>query len=126
MNAAAAELGLTAPQAAVLLALAGTDAPTPSVLADTLGIDRPTMTGLLGRLERDGWVALNPHPSDGRARIVSATQKTLHAIPDIAGTSREVSDSALAGLTATERELLLALLTRVGETLHDDTERTEP
>ena len=126
MNSAVAELGLTAPQAAVLLALPGSDDPTPSVLADALGIDRPTMTGLIGRLERDGWVRLLPHPTDGRARIITPTEKTLHAIPDIAEASRAVSAGALEGLSEPERELLLGLLARVGDTLEDRTGRNEP
>ena len=126
MNSAVAEIGLTAPQAAVLLALSGSEGPTPSILAEALGIDRPTMTGLIGRLERDGWVQLLSHPTDGRARIITPTEKTLLALSDIAEASRSVSADALEGLTESERELLLELLARVGDTLEDRTGRNEP
>lgn len=125
MNAAVAALGLTAQQAAVLLALSGLDDPTPSTLADALGIDRPTMTGLVRRLERDGWVQQSPHPTDGRARIVTPTGRTLHAIPDIAGASVAVSADALEGFSEAERDLLLQLLARMGDALEDRNGRIE-
>jgi DNA-binding MarR family transcriptional regulator len=126
MNSSVAEFGLTAPQTAVLLALPRSEDPTPSVLAEALGIDRPTMTGLIGRLGRDGWVRLLPHPTDGRARIITPTEKTLLALPEIAEASRAVGATALEGLTESERELLLGLLARVGDTLDDHTGRNDP
>lgn len=125
MNAAVAQLGLTAQQAAVLLALSGLADPTPSTLADTLGMDRPTMTGLIRRLERDGWVRQSPHPTDGRARIVTPSDRTLHAMPDIAGASDAVSTDALLEFSESERELLLELLTRMGDALEDRNDRIE-
>lgn len=126
MNVAVAQLGLTAQQAAVLLALSGLDDATPSTLADALGIDRPTMTGVVRRLERDGWVRQSPHPTDGRARIVTPTDRTLHALPDIAGASAAVSADALKGFSEPERRLLLGLLTRMGDALEDRIGRIEP
>lgn len=125
MNTAVAKLGLTAQQAAVLLALSDLDDPTPSTLADALGIDRPTMTGLVRRLERDGWVRQSPHPTDGRARRIIPTDKTLRAASDIADASRTVSAEALDCLSEPECEILMRLLSRVGDALEDRDARAD-
>lgn len=111
-------LGLTGPQAAVLLALTAAAAPlTVSETAGRLGIDRPTMTGLVERLRRDGWIETTPNPGDGRSRLLVPTARAAAARRDLENASAAASGDALAGLRADERAQLLSLLARAASSL---------
>ena len=84
LEAELAPLGLTAPQAAVLLAVAdGPPQVSPAALADRLGMDRPTLSGVVGRLERDGWLGARTNPADGRSRLLRLTPRAERALPDV-------------------------------------------
>jgi DNA-binding MarR family transcriptional regulator len=48
---------------------------SPSALAKRAGLHPATMTGILDRLERDGWVARERDPSDRRAVLVRARRE---------------------------------------------------
>ncbi|MHC1742790.1 MAG: MarR family winged helix-turn-helix transcriptional regulator [Syntrophobacteraceae bacterium] len=74
-----APLGLTHGQFFMLIALLEEDGVQPSQLADKTALDRPTVTGLLDRLERDGWVVRRLDPNDRRTLRVHLTPKTLGA-----------------------------------------------
>jgi DNA-binding MarR family transcriptional regulator len=116
-----AEHGFTAPQAAVLLALAGSDGPaTMSSVAERLGMDRPTLTGITGRLERNGWLTVRAHPSDGRSRLLQLTPQAESALPALRRASARVSGDALQDLNGQERARLLDLLERVACALETD------
>src|SRR3990172_9577640 len=60
---------LTMPQLKVLLALYLDGPQTCGSLASTLGLSLPTMTGILGRLERRGYLQRSRDPNDGRRFI---------------------------------------------------------
>jgi len=49
----------------------------PSQLADKTELDRPTATGLLDRLERDGWIERHTEPSDRRMYRISPSAKAI-------------------------------------------------
>lgn len=44
-------------------------------LADALGIDPPNATVVVAGLEQQGLAERRPHPTDGRAKVVEATEK---------------------------------------------------
>jgi len=103
--------GLTPQQAAVLLAvLHAPDAPTPSAVADALDIDRPTMTGLVRRLERDGWLCVRPNPHDSRSRLLAPSDRCSDARPRIEAAAAAVGRTLATRLGADRmRELVLLL-----------------
>lgn len=70
-----APLGLTHGQFFMLIALLEEDGVQPSQLAEKTALDRPTVTGLLDRLERDGWVERRLDPSDRRTLRVHLTER---------------------------------------------------
>lgn len=77
MEAAAAESGLTAQQAELLMHL---DEPRRmSELADQKLCDPSSVTSMVNRLERDGFVKRDVDPLDRRARIIRATAKGRRA-----------------------------------------------
>lgn len=63
---------------------------SPAQLASAFQITRPTMTSTLARMARDGLVAIRDDPADGRAKLVSLTDKGRAA--------RETALSAIAPL----------------------------
>jgi DNA-binding MarR family transcriptional regulator len=48
---------------------------SPAELASAFQVTRPTMTSTLSRMERAGLVSIRADPGDGRAKLVSVTDK---------------------------------------------------
>ncbi len=86
----------------------------PSDLAERAGVKRATITGLIDGLERDGLVMRETDRVDRRKTTVRLTGKGRQyldaRLPDY---FRRVS-SLMSDLTASERELLVAVLKKVG------------
>lgn len=72
-----ASFGLTHGQFFMLVAILEDDGLPPSQLADKVDLDRATTTGLLDRLERDGWVERRSDSRDRRAYRIHLTRKAL-------------------------------------------------
>ena len=108
-------LGLTPQQAAVLIAVY--QAPTESLshggVASAIDADAATTTGLLGRLERDGWLSSAAHPTDGRSRLVALTEQGRAAMPDLLARAQAVSRAAGEVLSASELARLTELLQKL-------------
>jgi DNA-binding MarR family transcriptional regulator len=58
-----------------LLRFPGVDGMRPGEAADLAGLSKQTVNDLLGELERSGYLKREPHPTDGRGRIVRLTAK---------------------------------------------------
>ncbi|MBW2590216.1 MAG: MarR family transcriptional regulator [Deltaproteobacteria bacterium] len=67
--------GLTHGQFFMLVAIFEEESLLPSQLAEKTALDRPTTTGLLDRLERDGWVERQPDSKDRRALRIHLSPK---------------------------------------------------
>ncbi|SEF35952.1 DNA-binding transcriptional regulator, MarR family [Amycolatopsis pretoriensis] len=108
----AREYGLTVQQGQLLCVLMG----RPYGMGDlgaTLGLEKSSLTGLVDRAVRRGLVRREPDPDDRRAVHVVLTDEGRDLAEDFyAATCRRVDDLA-AGLPATDRDRLAALLGRV-------------
>lgn len=51
-----------------------------SVLAEQQRVAQPSMTTLVHRLESEAWVTRTPDPTDGRAALVSITDRGVQAL----------------------------------------------
>lgn len=92
-----------------------------SELAAQQRVAQPSMTGLLQRLEGEGWLVRRPDPADGRAALIDITDSGLAAL---AGYRR----AAAARVVPHLRELSdfdRATLARAAELLHLLGERIE-
>jgi DNA-binding MarR family transcriptional regulator len=58
-----------------LLRFPGVDGMRPSEAAELAGLSKQSVNDLLGELERAGYLTREPHPTDGRGRIVRLTQQ---------------------------------------------------
>jgi MarR family transcriptional regulator for hemolysin len=113
----AGTVGLTRSQWSVLVHLFRADGIQQKELAELLDITAITLTGLLDRLERDGWVERRADPADRRAKRVYLTQKVAPVMKELRAVGREVRKAALAGLSESEQQTLMELLLKVRNNL---------
>jgi DNA-binding MarR family transcriptional regulator len=107
------ELGLTRSQWQVLAHLLRLEGAQQKELADVMDITPITLTGLLDRLERDGWVERRGDPADRRAKRVYLTDKVEPVTKSIRKIGSEVRHQALEGLDEAEQTQLMHLLQRI-------------
>lgn len=113
----ATALGLTRAQWQVLAYLLREDGQQQKQLADQMDITAITLTGLLDRLERDGWVERRNDPTDRRAKQVYLTDKVQPTIQAVRDIGMHVRQRALEGLDEGEQEQLMRLLQRMRSNL---------
>lgn len=75
---------------------AGDDGITPREIADRLALTTGSVTTMLDRLEKVGYLARTPHPSDRRRLIVRPTPRALELIWGIIGPHIAESSAAVA------------------------------
>jgi DNA-binding MarR family transcriptional regulator len=107
------QLGLSHPEMLVLAHLEYRGELTPSRLAALLDLSSGGITALLQRLERDGHVVREPHPTDRRSCVIRPTSEAMRRRTEaVAPVTRQV-DALLASLSADDRRLILEFLDRV-------------
>jgi len=85
---------------------------TPSALAQRAGLHPATMTGIIDRLERDGWVQRERDPSDRRAVLIRALpERTTELVRLYAGMNRSM-DEICARYGNAELDLIADFLER--------------
>lgn len=108
----------------VLTHLAQRPADTQLELAGAIGYDKTRLIALLDDLEAKGLITREPDPADRRARRVRLTsaggKRQSAAQTDI----RSMEEAVLAGLSASERANLLAVLPRLAG--HSDPSSPKP
>lgn len=108
-----APLGLTHGQFFMLVALIEEDGVLPSQLAEKTALDRPTTTGLLDRLERDGWVERRPEPADRRTLRVHLTPRAWVARETLLSIFQTINGQYLDKFSADEWEQFQSFLGRL-------------
>jgi DNA-binding MarR family transcriptional regulator len=97
----------------VLSHLAHQPAGTQLALAEAIHYDKTRLIGLLDELERDGLIARKPDPSDRRARTVDLTPAGRARHTAAQADVRAMEDEFLGDLSATDRERLRRVLSRL-------------
>src|SRR5215217_7020955 len=112
-----AELRLHVGQEMVLIELFEQDGLRGGELAVRLVVEPPTVTKMLRRLERCGLVERSQDPEDARSFRVHLTEKG-HALEEpVVRCWAQTEQTALAGLSASERRTFRKLLIRVRKNL---------
>lgn len=104
--------GLTVPQYRLLMAAAEGKAETLGALADDLNCSRGNLTGVVDRLERDGWVTRDRDRDDRRVVRCFLTQKG-QSIREVHRVLMEEVSSVAKVWTTEEQQILHSLLTRL-------------
>jgi DNA-binding MarR family transcriptional regulator len=120
LDAELARIGITAPQNAVLLAVAGNPRISNAELARAAFVTPQTMQAILVNLERGGLIARSPHPEHGRVIMTELTTAGQKAVADGAKAADAVEQRMLSRLSAEEAKLLCELLKRCAAGLEDE------
>src|SRR4029453_4125566 len=108
-------VGLTPALFALLNVIGAREGAIQQELGAAMGIDRSTMVSLIDQLEGEGLAKRRPSATDRRAREIAITPKGRRLLERARGMILATEDEVLAGLTADERDELIALLRRALE-----------
>lgn len=86
---------------------------SPAQLASAFQVTRPTMTSTLARMARDGLVVIRDDPADGRAKLVSITDKGRAAREAALGAIGPLLPLLETAVDPQELALVLPMLRRV-------------
>ncbi|MEO0057451.1 MAG: hypothetical protein RIT17_901 [Pseudomonadota bacterium] len=111
------DLGLTGPQARLLLALERHPNENQVFYAERLEIEPITLTRIADRLEDAGWIERQSDPADRRARILHLTDKSRSIVTALRASVEALFDDMLCGFDATEREAFARMLERIAANL---------
>jgi DNA-binding MarR family transcriptional regulator len=117
LDAELAGLGITAPQNAVLLAVADNPSISNASLARAAFVTPQTMQGILVNLERAGLIVRSPHLVHGRIIMTELTKAGRKAVQAGAIATEAVERQMLSGLSPQEAKLLGSLLRRCAAAL---------
>lgn len=105
--------GLTHGQFFMLCAILEEEGLLPSQLADKTELDRPTATGLLDRLERDGWVKRHTEPSDRRMYRIFPSAKAINNKGDLLNLFEQTNSHFINRFTPDEWKRFQEYLSRL-------------
>jgi DNA-binding MarR family transcriptional regulator len=109
-----ASLDLTPPQLDLLSAVSTLgDEAQPNRIADALLVTRGNVTGLLTRLERRKWIRVEPHPNDGRARVVRLTKPGQRLLDRARPVARAFIRAQMAPFSQHDLEATLEVMNRM-------------
>jgi len=111
------DLGLTAPQARLLLLLDRFPEGNQAFYADQLEIEPITLTRMVDRMEAAGWIERRADPNDRRARILHLTDKARAIVDSLRHGVDRLMEEMLAGFDPSERARLADYLDRIGDNL---------
>jgi len=111
------KLGVTSPQARLLLYLAREGGRNQGFYADWLEVEPITLCRMVDRLAEAGMVERRPDPADRRAWQIFLTDKAQSRVADLRACVDDMVDETLAGFSEREREDLSNLLERMGRNL---------
>jgi len=122
LDAELARLGITAPQNAVLLAVAGHPRISNAELARAAFVTPQTMQGILVNLERVGLIKRSPHPEHGRLIMTELTEAGRKVVAEGAKAADVVERRMLSTLSTEEAQLLCRLLKSCAAALSDESD----
>lgn len=108
-----APYGITPQQFALLAFLWKQDRLSQVELSEKTEVDRTTLSGLIDRLEKQGLVVREPHPSDRRACLVALTDGGRKLEASLTPLAMDLRRQVNSGLAPGEYEQLCRLLTRL-------------
>ena len=110
-------LGITGPQARLLLSLERNPGENQAFYAERLEIEPITLTRIVDRLEEAGWIERRNDPADRRARILHLTDKSRGIVTRLRVSVEGLFEEMLAGFDAGERAVFADLLERIATNL---------
>lgn len=110
-------LGITGPQARLLLSLDRYPNENQAFYAERMEIEPITLTRIVDRLEESGWIERQADPADRRARILHLTDKSRGIVTRLRDSAELMFEEVLKGFDVHEREAFAAMLERIAANL---------
>jgi len=107
---AAAKVGVSPAQMGILFLLKQSDARPMNELGRLLDIDGSAITGLVDRMERQGFVRRVPNPGDRRQSLISITEKGANEASRAARVARKTNEAIKEGFSPAEIETFTRIL----------------
>jgi MarR family transcriptional regulator for hemolysin len=93
---------------------------TQADLAERMRVEAPTLTGILCRMERDGWLARRSCDDDRRCKRIRVTQEGEAVWQRIAACGRRVRQKATEGFTPEELDAFKSYCDRIRANVSTD------
>ncbi len=121
-----AEEGMTLRQWEVLVWLSMNGDLSQAELAECMGIERHTLTGVLARMERDGWLARRCCPEDRRKNKLHPTEKAEAVWTRAVACCQNVRAQAVEGISFDELAQFKRTCEKIRQNLAAADEADEP
>ena len=113
VTGALAQMDLTASQGHIMGFLTHREEPPCSRdIEEAFHLSHPTVSGLLGRLEKKGFIEFRPDPSDRRCKRIYILPKGRDCNDTMHRTIKAYEEKIVAGFSEEEKEQFAALLQR--------------
>ena len=113
MTATLASMDLTASQGHILAFIAHSPAPPcPKDMEEAFHLSHPTVSGLLSRLEKKGFICIDPDPADRRCKRVSLDAKGRECLAKMEATIASNEAKLVQDFTEDEKALFADFLSR--------------
>lgn len=110
-------LGVTGPQARLLLYLTRSEGENQGYFAEALDVEPITLCRMVDRMEEAGMVERRRSPADRRAWQLFLTERSREVIPALRSCVDQLLEDMLAGISLDEREMFARVLTTIGANL---------
>ncbi len=118
-----AHLGLTAPQAAVILAIEANPGSGLIAVAQAVGSDQPTISAQVDRLVERGLLTRETDPMDRRRTSLHLTSEAAAVADDIRSARAAMEERLVSVLGPTQAQTLLDLLNDLTERLRQESRK---
>ncbi len=115
-------LGMTSPQARLLLVLHVTEGENQGYYAERLEVEPISLTRMIDRMEEAELIERRRDPADRRAWLLFLTERSRQVIDQVSACLAELEDEMLTGLDAAQRDALAQML----ETIRENFSTTRP
>lgn len=88
-------------------------------LAKAIGIEQPSLVRTLDQLEDKGLISRQTCPSDRRAKRIKLTEKAEPIITEMEAVISKTRGEILAGISPDELEMLVGLIARLEQNIHE-------
>ena len=103
----------------IIFALWGNDGVPIKTLCEKTSLDKSTLTGIIDRLERDGYIERKPSETDKRSTLISLTGKEQEFAKNIQNVSTQMNEIFYKGFTDEEITIFDSMLARILENCKD-------
>ncbi|MDR1901567.1 MAG: MarR family transcriptional regulator, partial [Treponema sp.] len=93
-------------------------------IENEFNIKNPTVTGILDRLEKNGFINREISRKDSRHKVIRVTKKSKKLSAELVEKGEDIEDRLTQGFSPEEKHQLLALLQRVLQNARDRTKGT--